>query len=170
MKNALPLLLASLFLTSCAFLPKSEDRESTEEAEVTETVEITEDSDITEESDPTPDPEPESDPIESADRPNPVAAFFQNLFPKKEAVAETPAAVSPNWIGSIKAINERDDWVLIDSQPYQGLPTGTVLTSVGADNETGSVRVSDDRNPPFFVADVVSGRPGPGDRVYDPSR
>jgi len=34
--------------------------------------------------------------------------------------------------------------------------------------ETGSVRMSSLRNPPFLIADIVSGDPSPGDKIYLP--
>ncbi len=159
----LPLLLAALLLTSCALLPKSDQPDDTDTPaeELTETVEITE-------ATPTPTPDPTEPTEPAAPKPNFVAALWQKVFPPKDQTPETPAATAPNWIGTIKAVNDRDDYVLIDSQPYQGLPTGAVLTSVGADSETGSVSVSDDRDPPFFIADIISGNPSPGDRVYSP--
>ncbi len=157
MKNFLPILLASLCLTSCALLPKNDSAEAVPE-ESTETVEITEAA---------PTPTPEST-VPAEPKANPVVALWQKVFPPKDQALETPAATTPNWIGTVKAVSERDDYVLIDSQPYQGLPTGAILTSVGAASETGSVRVSDDRDPPFFIADIVTGKPSPGDRVYSP--
>jgi hypothetical protein len=163
MKNVFPILLASLLVTSCSLLPKKEPTADTPE-ESTETVEITE---TTPTPTPTPDPTDPTTPAEK--KPNPVVALWQRVFPPKDQAADTPAATAPNWIGTVKAVSDRDDYVLIDSQPYQGLPTGAILTSVGAESETGSVRVSDDRDPPFFIADIVSGKPAPGDRVYSPN-
>lgn len=167
MKNILPVLLTTLLLTSCAFLPKADDpdipaEESTETVEITETVEVADIAEAT----PTPAPDETALPEKKT---NPIVALWQRVFPPKDQTAATPAATQPNWIGTVKAVSDRDDYVLIDSQPYQGLPTGAILTSVGADSETGSVRVSDDRDPPFFIADIVTGKPAPGDRVYNPT-
>lgn len=91
--------------------------------------------------------------------------MWHRVFPKRES---PPAASKPTWIGTITMVDERDGFALIDSQPFFNLSTGLTLNSVGQDVETGILRVSPDRNPPFFIADIISGRPKRGDRVYSP--
>jgi hypothetical protein len=91
--------------------------------------------------------------------------MWHRVFPKKQ---EPPVAMPPQWIGTIKLINERDGYALIDSPSSFSVPVGETLNSVGADAESGVLRVSADRNPPFFIADIVSGKPRAGDRVYSP--
>ncbi len=90
---------------------------------------------------------------------------WHRIFPRK---VRPPAAAVPQWMGTIKLIHPAGNYALIDSQPYVGVAPGTLLNSVGNESETGSLRVSADRNPPFFIADIVSGRPQVGDRVYSP--
>jgi hypothetical protein len=91
--------------------------------------------------------------------------MWHKVFPKKRT---PPAAAAPQWIGTIKLINERENYALIDSPGYFALPAGETLNSVGADSESGVLRVTTDRNPPFFIADIVNGKPRAGDRVYSP--
>jgi hypothetical protein len=99
-------------------------------------------------------------------RENFLARMWHMIFPKKEP---PPSATLPQWIGTIKLVNERDGYVLIDSeQGYYAMPTGEVLNAVGGGSESGVVRVTADRNPPFFIADIVGGKPRAGDRVYSP--
>jgi hypothetical protein len=94
-----------------------------------------------------------------------LARAWHKIFPKKAA---PPAAQTPQWIGTIKLVNERDGYALVDAQNYSALPPGETLNAVGEDRETGVLRVTADRQAPFFIADVVSGKPRAGDRVYSP--
>jgi hypothetical protein len=88
------------------------------------------------------------------------------VFPRK---AGPPAATTPAWAGTIKLVDYQAKYALIDSETYTSLAPGAVLNAVGNDAETGSLRVSADRDPPFFIADIVNGRPAVGDRVYSPT-
>jgi len=91
--------------------------------------------------------------------------MWHMIFPRKKA---PPAAAPPQWIGTIKLVNEREGYVLIDASNGVAISTDQTLNSVGNETESGVVRVSADRNPPFFIADIVSGKPRPGDRIYSP--
>jgi hypothetical protein len=105
-------------------------------------------------------------PAPTPPRENFIARMWHKIFPKKEP---PPSATLPQWIGTIKLVNERDGYVLIDSeQGYYPLAAGEVLNAVGGGSESGVVRVTADRNPPFFIADIVGGKPRAGDRVYSP--
>lgn len=112
----------------------------------------------------------------AAPKPTPAVApgapregFFTRLwhrfFPPKET---PPAAAPPQWIGTIRLVNAADGYVLVDTTSGVAVAAGQELRSVGNDTESGVVRVSPDRNPPFFLADIVSGRPRVGDRIYSP--
>ena len=94
-----------------------------------------------------------------------LTRMWHKIFPKKQ---EPPAAAPPVWIGTVKLVNERDGYALIDSQGFFTLPSGETLNAVGSNDESGVLRVTNDRNPPFFIADIVSGKPHAGDRVYSP--
>lgn len=98
--------------------------------------------------------------------PGMLQRWWQRVFPPRNP--EAPAAVAPLWIGSIKVVHPSDGYVLIDSNVSMAIPPGEVLNSVGNDFETGTVRVTADRIHPFFIADIVSGNPRVGDRVYSP--
>ncbi len=91
--------------------------------------------------------------------------MWHKIFPSKK---EPPSATPPQWVGTIKLINEREGYALIDSPTSFSLPVGEALNSVGVDTESGVLRVTADRNPPFFIADIVTGKPRAGDRVYSP--
>jgi|GEM_PF-1017677 len=89
-----------------------------------------------------------------------------SLFKKKQP--EAPVASAPSWIGTIKVVNQAERYVLIDSKLTVALPPGEILNSVGNDFESGTVRTTADRVHPFFIADIASGNPSVGDRVYSP--
>jgi hypothetical protein len=179
-RRPLLLLPLGLLLASCALLPKSDDAPATPEiAEGAPVLTATVDGGeipppdeaaptIGEIAPPADEPTPNL-PLEPApaDKPNFFVALWQKVFPPK--ADGPPAASTPNWIGTVKAVSERRDYVLVDSLNYQNPVPGAILTTVGVESETGSVRVSDDRDPPFFIADIVSGTPAPGDRLYSPA-
>lgn len=100
-------------------------------------------------------------------RENWFSSIWQKVFPKRD---RPPAALPPRWLGRITLVDERSNYALVDSQPFAPLPPGTILHSVSQNSETGVLRVSDDSNPPFFIADITSGRPRPGDRIYSPEQ
>lgn len=119
-------------------------------------------------SSPTPVPppaQPAPTPIALTPREGLPARLWHTVFRRKPA---PPAATTPAWIGTIKLVNYQAKYALIDSEMYSSVTPGAVLNAVGNDAETGSLRVSNDRNPPFFIADIVNGRPAVGDRVYSP--
>ncbi|MFY8216860.1 MAG: hypothetical protein ACOVMP_09725 [Chthoniobacterales bacterium] len=89
-----------------------------------------------------------------------------SIFKKKKP--EAPVASAPTWIGTIKVVNQAERYVLIDSNLTVALPPGEILNSVGNDFESGTVRTTADRVHPFFIADIASGNPAVGDRVYSP--
>jgi hypothetical protein len=111
--------------------------------------------------------EPAPTPIMLKSRPteNFASRLWHKVFPKKAA---PPSAEPPQWVGVVKLVNERDGYALVDTQNYAALPAGETLNAVGEDRETGVLRITADRQAPFFIADIVSGKPRAGDRVYSP--
>jgi hypothetical protein len=87
------------------------------------------------------------------------------IFPAKKS---PPLALSPHWLGTVKLVDQHEGYVLIDSPTYSSLATGQTLNSVGNDSQTATLRVTADREPPFVIADIVSGNPRVGDRIYSP--
>ena len=85
------------------------------------------------------------------------------IFPKKAA---PPIAEPPRLIGTIKMVNKEDKFVLIDAVSYGGAQPGDVLVCIVNQRESANLRASTLRNPPFLIADIASGSPSPGDKVY----
>ena len=88
-----------------------------------------------------------------------------NLIPRK---AKPPQAQVPRLIGVIKTVNREDRFVLIDATTFQGAEAGELLVCIRDQKETANLRMSTLKNPPFLIADIASGDPSPGDRVFKP--
>jgi hypothetical protein len=87
-----------------------------------------------------------------------------NLLPKK---AKPPKAQPPQIIGTVKMVNMDDKYVLVDAMS-QNLEPGDLLVCINAQQETANLRMSPLKNPPFLIADIASGTPAVGDRVFKP--
>jgi hypothetical protein len=65
-------------------------------------------------------------------------------------------------------VNTSERFVLIESLSATPMVPGEKYTAVGSNGETGILKMSALRNPPFIIADIVSGNPSPSDRIYLP--
>jgi hypothetical protein len=88
-----------------------------------------------------------------------------NLLPRK---AKPPQAQVPRIIGVVKTVNSEDRFVLIDATTFQCAEAGDLLICIRDQKETANLRMSTLKNPPFLIADIASGTPSPGDRVFKP--
>ncbi len=84
---------------------------------------------------------------------------------KKE---KTPQAVAPRLIGTIKMVNKEDKFVLIDALSYGSTQPGDEMICIVDQKESARLKAGVLRNPPFLIADIASGNPSPGDKVYMP--
>ena len=91
--------------------------------------------------------------------------LFSKIFPKKKMPPKAEAARS---VGTIKLVNEEAGFVLIETTAFQDASSGGTLISIMDQRESATLKVSEMRNPPFLIADIVSGKPAKGDRVYKP--
>lgn len=87
------------------------------------------------------------------------------MIPHKK---KTPTAQAPQLIGTIKMVNKEDKFVLIDGASFQGATAGDALLCITNQKETANLRMSTLKNPPFLIADITSGSPSVGDKVYKP--
>ena len=92
-------------------------------------------------------------------------AKIPSLLPRKAA---PPQAQIPRLIGVIKTVRKEDRFVLIDATTFQAAETGDLLVCIRDQKETANLRMSTLKNPPFLIADIASGNPSPGDRVFKP--
>jgi hypothetical protein len=98
--------------------------------------------------------------------PNPLAAISK-LLPKKKS-PPPPAASPVDWAGEIRMVNVAESFVLVESSSAAAAVAGEKYTAIREGRETGVVRMTPLRNPPFLIADIVSGNPSPGDKIHLP--
>jgi hypothetical protein len=72
------------------------------------------------------------------------------------------------WAGEIRMVNIAENFVLLESNSSVSAIPGEKYLSIRDSQETGSVRMTSLRNPPFLIADIVSGDPSPGDKIHLP--
>lgn len=78
-----------------------------------------------------------------------------------------PAIAAPVYVGSISVVNTESHFVLIDlSGTAPPLETGTDLTAISAAGVAARLKVTPEKKRPFVTADIVSGTPKRGERVY----
>lgn len=119
---------------------------------------------------PPPLPTPTPTPAPKIKKPLLVQVFscfglFDKLFPKKK---QPPKAEPAQLIGTVKMVNLDDKFVLIDALVYTPGAPGEPLICIANQRESASLHISPLRKPPFLIADIVSGTPSVGDRVYKP--
>jgi len=88
-----------------------------------------------------------------------------SVFPKKK---NPPAANPPQWAGTIRMVNAAEKFVLIESNTLSAIVPGETYTVIGGGAETASLQMTALREPPFLIADIVSGSPSEGDKIYIP--
>jgi hypothetical protein len=98
--------------------------------------------------------------------PNPFASL-SNLLPKKKS-PPAPVASPVDWAGEIRMVNVAENFVLVESHSAASAVPGEKYTAIRDGRETGVVRMTPLRNPPFLIADIVSGSPNPGDKIHLP--
>lgn len=98
--------------------------------------------------------------------PNPFAAL-SNLLPKKKS-PPAPIASAVEWAGEIRMVNVAENFVLVESRNAATAVPGEKYTAIRDGRETGILRMTPLRNPPFLIADIVSGSPSPGDKIHLP--
>lgn len=94
-----------------------------------------------------------------------VLAKIPNPFPKKQ---KSPAAVAPQWTGVIRMVNSAESFVLVESSAIPLVIPGETYLAVNNGLETATLKMTSLKNPPFLIADIVSGTPSPGDKIYLP--
>ena len=65
-------------------------------------------------------------------------------------------------------VNIAENFVLLESNSSVSAIPGEKYLSIRDSQETGAVRMTSLRNPPFLIADIVSGDPSPGDKIHLP--
>jgi hypothetical protein len=65
-------------------------------------------------------------------------------------------------------VNVAENFVLLESNSAASTVPGEKYTAIRDGRETGILRMTALRNPPFLIADIVSGNPSPGDKFHLP--
>ena len=90
---------------------------------------------------------------------------ISTLFPKKHS---PPTATPPQWIGVIRMVNSAENFVLVESSAISLAIPGETYLAVGKGVETASLKMTSLKNPPFLIADILSGSPSTGNKIYLP--
>jgi hypothetical protein len=88
------------------------------------------------------------------------------FLPKKKP--RPPAATPVNWTGTIQLVNTAENFVLIESESATPVIPGEKYLSVQNGRESGTLRMTSLKAHPFLIADIVSGNPSTGDKIYIP--
>lgn len=92
-----------------------------------------------------------------------VSSGLGKVFPKKE---QPPRALEPHLLGEIKQVNQENGFVLLDASISSAASEGDELLCVADNRQTAVLRMTSLRSASFLIADIASGKPGVGDRVY----
>ncbi|MFZ4778727.1 MAG: hypothetical protein ACOYM3_25445 [Terrimicrobiaceae bacterium] len=116
--------------------------------------------------------EPAANAFTSSTAAGPKPSFLQSclakiprFFPKKQ---KPPSALPPQWVGVIRMVNTGENFVLVESGAIASAIPGETYLAVGKGAETASLRMTALKNPPFLIADILSGTPSAGDKIYLP--
>lgn len=90
-------------------------------------------------------------------------SWLTRIFPQR---AKPPVAVPPTLIGQIRQVNIGNQFVLIDASSASSARPGEALVSISDRQETADLKLTTLRGGSFLIADIVSGEPSVGDRVY----
>jgi hypothetical protein len=108
-------------------------------------------------------------------QPKPKRPFLATAFSWLESIPtfsprkpKAPPAQVPRLIGVVKMVDRDDRFVLIDATTFQATAPGDLLICIRDQKETANLRMGNLKNPPFLIADIASGNPSPGDRVFKP--
>ena len=66
-------------------------------------------------------------------------------------------------------VNSAENFVLVESGASASAIPGETYLAVGKGVETATLRMTSLKNPPFLIADIISGSPAAGDKIYLPN-
>ncbi len=92
-----------------------------------------------------------------------VFGWTKKLFPKKE---KPPTAMPPQLLGQIRQVNPESGFVLIDATVSSAAKPGDALVCIANQQEKADLKLTALRSASFVIADITSGAPSVGDRVY----
>jgi len=69
-------------------------------------------------------------------------------------------------LGQIRQVNSESGFVLIDATVSSSAKPGDALVCIANQKETADLKLTTLRSASFVIADITSGTPSVGDRVY----
>ncbi|MCX7868318.1 MAG: hypothetical protein N2322_00045 [Terrimicrobiaceae bacterium] len=90
---------------------------------------------------------------------------FPNPFQHKKE-GRPPQALPAIVFGEIRHVNAEGRFVLVDTGSAVTAQPGEVLLAISEGQVTGELKLTELKSPPFLIADIVSGQPVAGQKVY----
>jgi hypothetical protein len=89
------------------------------------------------------------------------------LFQKKKKEKPVPrVGAQPVFVGTVALVNSESGFALIDNGLLPTPPAGLALTSFTQQAQSAELVASDVQKRPFIIADIKSGTPLKGDKVF----
>lgn len=107
------------------------------------------------------------EPAEKPPKPPALSRLVSFLQPRKKP--KPPEASPVNWTGEIRMVNAPGNFVLVESTSAAAAVPGEKYLAMRGSGETAVLRMTSLRNHPFLIADIISGEPATGDRIYRPT-
>lgn len=105
--------------------------------------------------------------------PSPHKSFFSVAMhlpiPKFAKKQSPPIATPVSWSGTIRMVNEPENFVLIEQAANTPEQPGGIYIAVGNGHEKGKLKMTSMKSFPYLIADIVAGDPEVGDKIYFPS-
>ena len=89
-----------------------------------------------------------------------------SVFKKRKKLERIVAVAQPIFIGTITLVNAENGFVLIDNGRLPAPQTGAALTGFSSGAPSAELTATEVRKRPFIIADIRSGTPLKGDRVF----
>lgn len=93
-----------------------------------------------------------------------ISSELSKLNPFHGKKNPPPKALAPRRVGIIRTLSNDGSYVIVELEPGVSVSVGNALFVTKGGGDMDRLKVTDIQ-PPFFVADVQGGNPGPGDLV-----
>ncbi len=93
-----------------------------------------------------------------------ISSGFSKWNPFHRKKSPPPKALAPRRVGMIRTLSNDGSYVIVELEPGVSVSVGNSLFVTKGGGDMDRLKVTEIQ-PPFFVADVQGGNPGPGDLV-----
>lgn len=87
------------------------------------------------------------------------------FFPSKK-IEKPPPALPALPVGEIRQVNAEGKFVLVDTGSAVAVQPGEMFLALSEGKITAELKLTELKSPPFMIADIVSGQPAAGQKVY----